>query len=239
MLKDRFNQEVWDVLQGIGGESLIAGKNGIFEFTLTRFKLLAPGIPSVSRARKIIKNYLAEQEEAIKIIEEVKADWGASIPGLFRLQLIQPIFDKLYAKFQAFNSTQEGQISKNDLAPEDKKVNQDLTVSEHKYDIDQRSKEITWNGVKKEWKTHHKKENPKALELADFIFNEHLKQQKDGRIDEESACLRVFNTRTVKSKRLYNLFNNMRDKLGHMFKDCEPNPKAVLCWENKSMVVRL
>jgi hypothetical protein len=112
MLSDRFDQEVWDVLQHLREESLIAGKNGVFEFTLQIFKLKAPGIPDVSRARKIIKNYLAEQEGAIKIIEEVEADWGASISGLFMLRLIQPAFDKLYERFRMLNSTQKEQVSK-------------------------------------------------------------------------------------------------------------------------------
>lgn len=94
--EEKFNREMWWVLQEIAEEKLATTEGKPVEFKVVEF--LASGIPSRDRQINII--HKLQEWKAIKILNEFPADWRGSRRHLFELQLLEPKFAEIYSKFQ-------------------------------------------------------------------------------------------------------------------------------------------
>lgn len=94
--EERFNQDVWWILQEIAGRKLATLEGKPTEFEVV--KLIAAGIPSQDRQKNII--HKLQEWKAVKILNESPADWGGSGKHIFKLQLLVPKFTEIYKKFQ-------------------------------------------------------------------------------------------------------------------------------------------
>lgn len=94
--EEKFNREMWWVLQEIAEEKLATTEGKPVEFEVV--KLIASGIPSRDRQINII--HKLQEWEAVKILNEFPADWRGSGRHLLELQLLEPKFTEIYKKFQ-------------------------------------------------------------------------------------------------------------------------------------------
>lgn len=94
--EEKFNQDVWWVLQEIKEESLATLKDKPLKFEVV--KLVAAGIPSQDRQKNII--HKLQELKAIKITYETDPSGGGISRYLFELKILQPKFDEVYKKYQ-------------------------------------------------------------------------------------------------------------------------------------------
>lgn len=94
--EEKFNQEVWWVLQKIKGQILatVTGKPIRYEVV----KLIASGIPSQTQQKDII--HKLQEWEAVKIVYETDPSGGGVSRYLFDLKILDLKFDQVYKKYQ-------------------------------------------------------------------------------------------------------------------------------------------
>ncbi len=98
---EKFNEEVWYVLQRVKELSLKASSDTPIEYEIK--KITASGIPSRRSQSQIIEKL--QEWKAIEIVEHTKPDWRYNNPEKFLIEILEPKFSKTYKKYDPDNTT--------------------------------------------------------------------------------------------------------------------------------------
>lgn len=99
--KEKFNEEVWYVLQKIKKLSLKVSSDTPIEYEIK--KITASGIPSAKSQSQIIEKL--QERKAIGIVEHIKTDSRHNNPERFLIEILEPKFSKTYKKYDPDNTT--------------------------------------------------------------------------------------------------------------------------------------